>query len=65
MNPALTTNQRLVTILLVLLIILLTLLVLGIVAGFLMTGGMMGMSGRMLNAMMSACIDMIRNFQNP
>ena len=74
MNPAVTTNQRLVTLLLVLLIILLALLVLGIVAGFLMMGGgmmgfgsmgMMGITGQMMNTMLSACTDMMRNFQNP
>ena len=70
MNTSVTTNQRLVTILLVLLIIFLTLLVLGIVAGFLMMGGgMMGWGGMMnggtMNTMMSACTDMMRNFQTP
>ena len=71
-NPTATTNQRLVTILLVLLIVLVTLLVIGIVAGFLMMGGgmmgwggMMGMNGQTMNNMVSACTDMMRNFQTP
>jgi flagellar basal body-associated protein FliL len=59
------TNQRLVTILLVLLIILLALLVLGIVAGFLMMGGMMGWGGMMSNEMANGCLEMMRNFQGP
>lgn len=71
MNTTITTNQRLVTILLVLLIAFVTLLILGIVAGWSMMGGMMGwggmmgMSGQMMNNMMSACTDMMRNFQTP
>lgn len=70
MNSTLTTNQRLVTILLVLLIVLVALLVIGIVLGFLMTGGMMGgwmmgISGQTMNDMMSACADFMRNVQNP
>lgn len=62
------TNQRLVTILLVLIIILLALLVLGIVVGFLMMGGMMGMmnmGGMMSNDMANGCIEMMRSFQGP
>lgn len=72
MNTTITTNQRLVTILLVLLIIFIGLLILGIVAGWIIIGsgmmgwgGMMGMNGQMMNTMMSACSDMMRNFQNP
>ena len=70
MNTAPTTNQRLVTVLLVLLIILVALLVIGIVFGFLMTGGMMGgwmmgMNGQTMNDMMSACANMMQNFRNP
>ena len=69
MNTAITTNQRLVTILLVLLIILLVLLVIGIVAGLvmmgwgMMNGGMMGMGGMMTNDMSKACLEMMRNVQ--
>ena len=67
MNTSVTTNQRLVTILLVLLIILLALLVLGIVAGFLMMGGgmmgMMNMGGIMSNDMANTCIEMMSNIQ--
>ena len=68
MNTTVTTNQRLVTILLVLLIVFVVLLILGIVASWLWMGGMMGwggMNGQMMNNMMSACTDMMRNFQNP
>ena len=70
MNTAVTTNQRLVTILIVLLIILLVLLIIGIVLVFLMMGGgmmggMMGMNGQTMNGMMSNCTEMMRNFQNP
>jgi len=70
MNTAPTTNQRLVTILLVLLIILVVLLVIGIVVGFLMTGGMiggwmMGINGQTMNDMMSPCTDFMRNVQKP
>ena len=72
MNTTITTNQRLVTILLVLLIVFIGLLILGIVAGWIIIGsgmmgwgGMMGMNGQMMNTMMSACSDMMRNFQNP
>ena len=74
MNTKVTTNQRLVTILLVLLIVLVALLIIGIVAGFLMMGGMLnggmmggmlGMNGQTMNAMMSDCTDMMRNFQSP
>jgi len=71
MNTIGTTNQRLVTILLVLLIVLVALLVIGIVFGFLMTGGMMGggmmmgINGLVINDMMSACTDFMRNIQNP
>ena len=65
MNTSVTTNQRLVTILLILLITILGLLVLGIVARFLMMGGMMGMNGQMMNDMMSACTNMMTSFQNP
>ena len=70
MNTTVTTNQRLVTILLVLLIIFVGLLVIGIFARFLMIGGgmmggMMGMNGQMMNDMMSACSDLMRNFQSP
>lgn len=72
MNTTITTNQRLVTILLILLIIFIGLLILGIVAGWIIIGsgmmgwgGMMGMNGQMMNTMMSACSDMMRNFQNP
>lgn len=72
MNTTITINQRLVTILLVLLIIFIGLLILGIVAGWIIIGsgmmgwgGMMGMNGQMMNTMMSACSDMMRNFQNP
>ena len=66
MNTAATTNQRLVTIMLVLLIILLGLLVIGIVAGLvmmgwgMMNGGMMGIGG-----MTTACLNMMRNFKTP
>jgi hypothetical protein len=72
MNTVVATNQRLVTILLVLLIIFVVLLIIGVVIGWLVMGsgmmgwgGMMGMSGQMMNNMMSACTDMMRNFQNP
>ena len=65
MITSVTTNQRLVTILLILLITLLGLLVLGIVARFLMMGGMMGMNGQMMNDVMSVCTNMMTSFQNP
>jgi hypothetical protein len=70
MNTTVSTNQRLVTVLLVLLISLLILLVIGTVVGFLMMdGGMMGwggmMNGGMMNDMMNACTNMMQNFQNP
>ena len=66
MNTVITTNQRLVTILLVLLVILVLLLIIGIVARFLMGGWMMGgMMGISMNDMMSACTDMMRSFQTP
>ena len=70
MNTTATTNQRLVTILLVLLIVLVALLVIGTVFGFLVTRGMMGgwmmgMNGQTMNAMMSACTDFMRNIQSP
>ena len=70
-NTTPSTNQRLVTILLVLLIVLVVLLVLGIILGFLGIGGMMGggmmmgMNGQTMNNMMAACTEMMRNFQNP
>lgn len=66
MDATVTTNQRLVTILLVLLIILLALLILGIIAGWLMMGGMMGWGGMMVtNDMANACLDLMRNIQSP
>ena len=70
MNATITTNQRLVSILLVLHIIFVVLLIIGIVAGFLMMGngmmrGMMGMNGQIMNDMMSACATMMRSFPNP
>jgi hypothetical protein len=71
MNTLPTTNQRLVTILLVLLIVFVVLLILGTVFGFLVSGGMMGsgmmmgMNGQTMNDMMAACIEMMQNFQNP
>jgi flagellar basal body-associated protein FliL len=72
LNTTPTTNQRLITILLVLLIVLVALLITGIVAGWLMMGsgmmgwgGMMGINGQTMNNMISACADMMRNFQNP
>ena len=70
MNPTVTTNQRLVTILLVLLIVLVVLLLIGIVLGFLGMGGMMGgwmmdMNGPMMNNMMAACTEMMQNMQKP
>jgi flagellar basal body-associated protein FliL len=81
MNTTLITNQRLVTVLLVLLIILVVLLIIGIVAGFLMMGGMTltpgahlprvqvpgsaGVNGGMMNDMMNACTNMMQNFQSP
>jgi hypothetical protein len=72
MNPTVTTNQRLITILLILLIVFVILLILGIVAGWLWMGGgmmgwggMMGMSGQTMNDMMSACTDFMRNIQSP
>jgi hypothetical protein len=72
MKPTPTTNQRLVTILLVLLIVLVVLLVIGIIVGFLMTGGMMGgwrwmmgPHGQSVNDMVAVCTDIMRNFQKP
>ena len=65
MSTALTTNQRLVTILLVLLIILLGLLIIGIIAGWLWMGGMMGWGGMTTNDMSKACLEMMRNVQAP
>jgi len=55
MNAESTTNQRLVTALLILLIVLAALLIIGIVAGFLMMGGWM--NGGMMNHMMSGYIN--------
>jgi hypothetical protein len=71
MNTTPSTNQRLITILLVLLIVLVTLLVIGIILGFpgtgsMMGGGwMMGMNGQAMNNMMSACTEIMKNFQRP
>jgi hypothetical protein len=71
MNTLPSTNQRLVTILLVLLIVFVALLILGTIFGFLVRGGMMGsgmmmgMNGQTMNDMMAACTEMMRNFQNP
>ena len=71
MNTAVTTNRRLVTILLILLIVFVVLLIIGIIAGWLWMGGMMGwgsmmgMNGQTMNNMVSACADMMRNFQTP
>ena len=59
------TNQHLVTILLVLLIILLALLIIGIIAGWLWMGGMMGWGGMTTNDMSKACLEMMRNVQAP
>ena len=71
MKPTPTTNQRLKTILLVLLIVLVALLVLGAIVPFLMMSGMMGgwmkwmmgPHGQMMNTMMAASTDMLRNIQ--
>ena len=72
MDTTAKTNQRLVTTLLVLLIVLVVLLIIGTVVGWLWMGGgmmgwggMMGMNGQVMNNMMSACTDMMRNFQTP
>ena len=74
MNTTVSTNQRLVTVLLVLLILFLILLVIGTVVGFLMMGGgmmggmmnpMMGMNGQTMNDMIAACTSMMQNFQSP
>ena len=65
MNTRVTTNKRLVTILIVLLIILLILLIIGLIVVFLMMGGGMGMNGQTMNAMISACNNMMQNFQHP
>ena len=71
MNTVVTTNQRLVTILLVLLIVFVVSLMIGTVARFLMGGWMMGggmmtgISGQTMNDMMSASTDFMRNIQNP
>ena len=76
MNTTLITNQRLVTVLLVLLIILVVLLIIGIVAGFLMMGGMTLTPGAHLprvqvpgsagvKDMIAACTNMMQNFQSP
>jgi len=66
MNTTLTTNQRLVTVLLVLLIVPVALLVIGTGVGFLMMGGgMMGWGGMMNGGMTTACLDMMRNIQAP
>ena len=65
MNPRETTNQRLVTILLVLLIVFVALLIIGIIAGWLWMGGMMGLNGQTMNNMLSACTGMMRNYQTP
>ena len=59
------TNQRLVAILLILLIVFVGLLTIGIIAGWLWMGGMMGWGGTMTNDMANACIDMMRNIQAP
>lgn len=65
MNTMVSTNQRLLTILLVLLIIFVALLIVGTIGSFLLRGGMMGMNGQTMNDMMSACAQMMQNFQNP
>jgi flagellar basal body-associated protein FliL len=71
MNTPSTTNQRLVTILLVLLIVLVALLVVGVIVSFLTMGSMMGggmmfgMNGQTMNNMMSACTEMMKNIQKP
>jgi membrane-anchored glycerophosphoryl diester phosphodiesterase (GDPDase) len=66
MNAMATTNQRLVTILLVLLIMLVALLIFGTIGGFLLGGRtMMGVNGQTMNDMISACSGMMQNFQNP
>jgi hypothetical protein len=70
MNTAVITNQRLVIILLILLIILVALLVIGVIAGVLMPGSMMrsgmmmSMNGQMMNDVMAACSDMMRDFNS-
>ena len=64
-NTTVTTNQRLVTILLILLIVFVALIIIGIIAGWLWMGGMMGWGGIMTNDMANACIDMMRNVQAP
>lgn len=69
MNATSTTNQRLVSVLLVLLIILIALLVIGIAVSFLMMGGMMnglmmGTHGMLTNQMSQACIDMMQSVTN-
>ncbi len=65
MNTAITTNRRLVTVLLVLLIVFVVLLIIGIIAGWLWMGGMMGLNGQTMNNMLSACTGMMRNYQIP
>ena len=71
MNPTGTTNRRLVTILLILLIVFVVLLIIGIIAGWLWMGGMMGWGGMMgingqtTNNVVSACTNMMRNYQTP
>jgi hypothetical protein len=70
MNTTLTTNQRLITVFLVLLIVLVSVIVIGVIVSLLigtgMMGGMMwGFNGQAMNAMMSACTNMMQNFRNP
>ena len=69
-NATPSTNQRLVTILLVLLIVLVVLLVIGIIVGFLMMSGMMdgwrwmmGPHGQIMNNMVAVCTDIMRNIR--
>ena len=71
MDATTTTNQRLMTVLLILLIVLVALLIMGIIAswlgmgGMMRSGGMMGMNGQTMNTMLSACSNMMQNFQSP
>ena len=69
MNTMTTTNQRLVTLLLVLLVIFVGLLIIGTLTGSLFMGGgmmngLMGMNGQSMSKMMAVCSEMMRNFQN-
>ena len=70
MNATPTSNNRYMTILIVVLIVVLLVLAFNVLAWFWMMGGgmmvgMMGMNGQTMNTMISACTEMMQNFQSP